>query len=70
MTPFAREDAPDFWACKEDAWSHSKMQVDPLTWEYKGKDLRAWFHEVVRKSGEPHNCAYCDAQLGVALLSE
>jgi uncharacterized protein (TIGR02646 family) len=67
VTPFARQPEPEFWAAKEERWlalAPGFGERDPLNdWSHQKRSLGAWFHALVRATGTPHLCAYCDGSL-------
>ena len=67
MTPFRRQEQPDFWDAKEEQWlalAPAFGDRDPLNdWAHKKRTLGAWFRELVRAPEEPRMCAYCDGSL-------
>lgn len=66
MRRFDRQLEPTFWARYEQRWlaKAPKGSADPLRWKHARRTLASRFHELVRPSGEPRNCAYCDGPLG------
>ncbi len=67
MRRFERVDAPPFWGAREAAWKASAPRTSGKealrNREHERRSLASWFHELVRPSEEPRNCAYCDGCL-------
>lgn len=64
MIRFPRQSEPEFWGQFERRWLYeSQGKGEPLRWKHEKQTLAEHFHERVRPSGEPRNCAYCDGRL-------
>jgi uncharacterized protein (TIGR02646 family) len=66
MNHLDRQSAPSFWSDKERQYLDRNTQAGEALrkWTKNGKTIATWFHERVRPSGDPNNCAYCDGTLG------
>lgn len=67
MMSFPRQPEPSFWGGFERWWLYEAgPKARPLhDKRLDGKTPSDWFHELVRPTGAPRSCAYCDGLLRV-----